>query len=60
MNERYGQKLRRLVTSRRWQVAICAVIAITCHELLGLDEQEVRYIVQVAIVWIAGDTIRAT
>lgn len=54
------QKVAALPSSRRWWAAVASIVVVLLHELLGLDEEAARQIVQVVMVWIVGDSLHKT
>lgn len=55
-------KLKSLLTSRRFWVAVFGVVAIVSSKLFGveLDTEQLVSIVMVILGWILGDSIRKT
>lgn len=55
-------KLRALVQSRRFWVAVAGVVAVTTQSLgiTQLTQDQVEYVVILAASWIVGDSIRKT
>ncbi len=53
-------KLNRMIQSRRFWVAVAAVVSVVFQDALGLDEQQATKLAGIAIAWIAGDTWRET
>lgn len=46
--------------SRRFYVAVGAVVVVILQDALGLDEMTAQNLVSVAIAWIVGDSINKT
>lgn len=55
-------KLKALIQSRRFWVAVAGVVAVTTQSLgvTTLDADQIQYIVLLAASWIVGDSIRKT
>lgn len=55
-------KLRALVQSRRFWVAVAGVVAVTTQSLgiTQLTQDQIEYVVILAASWIVGDSIRKT
>jgi len=53
-------KLKTLVKSRRFWVAIGTVVVVVLKDMLGIPEDAANTFVAVGITWIVGDSIRAT
>ncbi len=54
------EKLKALVRSRRFWMAILGAVAVVAHEGFGLDENQVMTIGGIVVAWIIGDTFRRT
>jgi hypothetical protein len=54
------EKLNTLIISRRFLVAVGSVLVVIFHDGIGIPEESVTGIVNVAIAWILGDTYRKT
>ena len=55
-------KLKALVQSRRFWVAVAGVVAVTTQSLgiTQLTQDQIEYVVILAASWIVGDSIRKT
>lgn len=55
-------KLKALVQSRRFWVAVAGVVAVTTQSLgiTQLSQDQIEYVVILAASWIVGDSIRKT
>jgi len=53
-------KLKSLIRSRRFWMAVLAAVAVAAQEGLGLDENQVLTIGGIVVAWILGDTLRRT
>ena len=55
------EKIRALMSSRRWWVAIAAgIVAAGGHLGFSLNPETVQWVVLLAGSWIVGDSLRAT
>ena len=55
------EKLRTLVKSRRFWVAVAGVVAVTTDALgLGLSQEMVTNFVILGAAWIVGDSLRSS
>jgi len=57
-----NEKLKALVQSRRFWVAVAGVLAVTTQSLgiTQLTPDQIEYVVILAASWIVGDSIRKT
>jgi hypothetical protein len=57
-----NEKLKALVQSRRFWVAVAGVVAVTTQSLgvTQLTQDQIEYVVILAASWIVGDSIRKT
>ena len=57
-----NEKLKALVQSRRFWVAVAGVVAVTTQSLgvTQLTQDKIEYVVILAASWIVGDSIRKT
>jgi len=57
-----NEKLKALVQSRRFWVAVAGVLAVTTQSLgvTQLTQDQIEYVVILAASWIVGDSIRKT
>lgn len=55
-------KLKALVQSRRFWIAVAGVVAVTTQSLgiTQLTQDQIEYVVILAASWIVGDSIRKT
>ena len=53
-------KLKSLVKSRRFWVAVGGVLVIAANTTLGVDEDTANKLVAIAVAWIVGDSLRVT
>jgi len=53
-------KLKSLLRSRRFWIAVLGMVAVVAHEGFGLDESQVLTIGGIVVAWIIGDTLRRT
>jgi len=53
-------KLKSLVKSRRFWVAVGGVLVIAANATLGVDEDTANKLVAIAVAWIVGDSLRVT
>lgn len=51
---------KALLISRRFRAAAVALVAITAHDMLGMDEQEITLVAGIVMAWILGDSWRVT
>lgn len=56
----FKHKLKTMLRSRRFLVAVGTAVTIAAHDLLGLDEAQTGQLVAIAITWIAADAWRRT
>ena len=55
------EKIRALMSSRRWWVAIAAgIVAAGGHRGCSLNPETVQWVVLLAGSWIVGDSLRET
>ena len=55
-----SDKLKSLIKSRRFWVAVGGVIATTLQDTLGLTEDQTQMIVGLLVTWIVGDSLNKT
>lgn len=54
-------KISSLLVSRRFWIAVAAVVAIVANELSpSIDTEELQSLILVAVSWIVGDSLRKT
>ena len=53
-------KLKALLHSRRFWMAVLGTVAVVAHEGFGLDEKQVLTIGGIVVAWIIGDALRRT
>ena len=54
------EKLKSMVKSRRFWIAVGSVVVISLNETLGIPEETANSVVAIAIAWIIGDSVRPT
>jgi len=57
-----NNKLKSLLTSRRFWVAAAGLAAVVSSEMFGikLDTEQVVAVATIVVAWIVGDTVRET
>lgn len=53
-------KLKTLVKSRRFWVAVGGVVTVLLQDTIGIPEETASSVVAIGIAWIVGDSLRAT
>ena len=53
-------KVKALLKSRRFWMAVLATVAVVASEAFGLDQSQVMTIGGIVVAWIVGDTLRKT
>ena len=53
-------KVKALVKSRRFWVAVGGVITVVLQDTLGIDEGTATSLVALGVAWIVGDSLRVT
>jgi hypothetical protein len=53
-------KVKALVKSRRFWVAVGGVVTVVLQDTLGIDEGTATSLVALGVAWIVGDSLRVT
>jgi|TARA_R100001129_G_scaffold55164_1_gene37961 hypothetical protein len=53
-------KLKTLVKSRRFWVAVGGVVTVLLQDTIGIPEETASSVVAIGIAWIVGDSLRTT
>jgi hypothetical protein len=53
-------KIKSLLSSRRFLMAVAGVLAISLNTVLGMDESQVLSMAAIIVAWILGDSKRET
>tara|TARA_Y100000004_G_scaffold195599_1_gene263056 strand:- start:509 stop:682 length:174 start_codon:yes stop_codon:yes gene_type:complete len=53
-------KLKTLVKSRRFWVAVGGVVTVLLQDTIGIPEETAKSVVAIGIAWIVGDSLRTT
>ena len=53
-------KLKALVKSRRFWVAVGGVVTVLLQDTIGIPEETASSVVAIGIAWIVGDSLRTT
>jgi|TARA_R100001163_G_C5063566_1_gene200880 hypothetical protein len=53
-------KLKTLVKSRRFWVAVGGVVTVLLQDTIGIPEETANSVVAIGIAWIVGDSLRTT
>jgi hypothetical protein len=53
-------KLKTLVKSRRFWVAVGGVVTVLLQDAIGIPEETASSVVAIGIAWIVGDSLRTT
>ena len=53
-------KLKTLVKSRRFWVAVGGVVSVLLQDTIGIPEETANSVVAIGIAWIVGDSLRTT
>ena len=53
-------KLKALVKSRRFWVAVGGVVTVLLQDTIGIPEETAQSVVAIGIAWIVGDSLRTT
>jgi len=53
-------KIKSLLSSRRFLMAVAGVLAISLNTVLGMDESQVLAMAGIIVAWILGDSHRPT
>jgi|TARA_R100001163_G_C4946922_1_gene116337 hypothetical protein len=53
-------KLKALVKSRRFWVAVGGVVTVLLQDTIGIPEETANSVVAIGIAWIVGDSLRTT
>ena len=56
----FTQKTNAMVKSRRFRTSVIGLVVILAQDLLGIAPDQVARIIEIAGVWIAGDSIDKT
>ena len=53
-------KLKALVKSRRFWVAVGGGVTVLLQDTIGIPEETAKSVVAIGIAWIVGDSLRTT
>jgi hypothetical protein len=53
-------KLKTLVKSRRFWVAVGGVVTVLLQDTIGIPEETANSVIAIGIAWIVGDSLRTT
>jgi phosphate/sulfate permease len=54
------EKLKSLLKSRRFWIAISSVLVVVMSDSFGIPEETANTIVAIGVSWIVGDSLRIT
>lgn len=55
-----SEKIKTLIRSRRFWVAVGGVVVVVLNDTLGIDEGTATSLVALGVAWIVGDSLRLT
>ena len=57
-----NEKIKSLLTSRRFWVSAVGLVAVCSSEVLGieLDTEQIVGVATIVVAWVIGDTVRET
>ena len=54
------EKLKSLLKSRRFWIAIASVVVVVMNDTFGIPEETANTITAIGVSWIVGDSLRIT
>ena len=55
-----SEKIKTLIRSRRFWVAVGGVVVVVLQDTVGIDEGTAHSLVALGVAWIVGDSLRLT